>query len=57
MSIFIECFKRIFPADISKTLTEDIEKNRKKTYKVLALSGVARIDYVYDNKKKKLCIF
>jgi D-alanine-D-alanine ligase len=47
-----DTFKRIFPADISKTLTEEIEKTSKKTYKVLALSGVARIDYVYDNKKK-----
>lgn len=51
-----DTFKRIFPADISKTLTEEIEKTSKKTYKVLALFGVARIDYVYDNKKKKLYV-
>jgi len=51
-----DTFKRIFPADISKTLTEEIEKTSEKTYKVLALSGVARIDYVYDNKKKKLYV-
>ena len=51
-----DTFKRIFPADISKTLTEEIEKTSKKTYKVRALSGVARIDYVYDNKKKKLYV-
>lgn len=51
-----DTFKRIFPADISKTLTEEIEKTSKKTYKVLALSGVVRIDYVYDNKKKKLYV-
>ena len=51
-----DTFKRIFPADISKTLTEEIKKTSKKTYKVLALSGVARIDYVYDNKKKKLYV-
>ena len=51
-----DTFKRIFPADISKTLTEEIEKTSKQTYKVLALSGVARIDYVYDNKKKKLYV-
>lgn len=51
-----DTFKRIFPADISKILTEEIEKTSKKTYKVLALSGVARIDYVYDNKKKKLYV-
>ena len=51
-----DTFKRIFPADISKALTEEIEKTSKKTYKVLALSGVARVDYVYDNKKKKLYV-
>lgn len=51
-----DTFKRIFPADISKALTDEIEKTSKKTYKVLALSGVARIDYVYDNKKKKLYV-
>ena len=51
-----DTFKRIFPADISKVLTEEIEKTSKKTYKVLALSGVARVDYVYDNKKKKLYV-
>ena len=51
-----DTFKSIIPADISKTLTEEIEKTSKKTYKVLALSGVARIDYVYDNKKKKLYV-
>lgn len=51
-----DTFKRIFPANISKSLTEEIEKTSKKTYKVLALSGVARVDYVYDNKKKKLYV-
>ncbi len=51
-----DTFKRIFPADISKVLTEEIEKTSKKTYKVLALSGVARVDYVYDNNKKKLYV-
>ena len=51
-----DTFKRIFPADISKTLTEEIEKTSKKTYKVLALSGVARIDYVYDSKKRELYV-
>lgn len=51
-----DTFKRIFPADISKALTEEIEKTSKNTYKVLALSGVARVDYVYDTKKKKLYV-
>lgn len=51
-----DTFKRIFPADISKTLAEEIEKTSKKVYNTLALSGVARIDYIYDNKNKKLYV-
>lgn len=49
-------FKRIYPADISKALTEEICKTGKKSYSALSLSGVARIDYIYDVKKKKLYI-
>lgn len=49
-------YKRTYPADISKALTEEIEKTSKKAYKALALSGVARIDYIYDIRKKKLYI-
>lgn len=49
-------FKRIFPADVSKALAEEIEKISKKVYKVLSLGGVARIDYIYDNKNKKLYV-
>lgn len=49
-------FKRIYPANISKLLAEEIEKTSKKAYKVLALSGVAKIDYIYDQKAKKLYI-
>ena len=51
-----DTFKRIYPADISKSLADEIEKNSKKVYKVLALTGVARIDYIYDNKNKKLYV-
>lgn len=51
-----DTFKRVYPADISKILTEEIEKTSKKVYKVLSLGGVARIDYVYDNKNKKLYV-
>ena len=49
-------FKRTYPANISKLLAEEIEKTSKKAYKALALSGTARIDYVYDQKAKKLYI-
>lgn len=51
-----DTFKRIYPADISKSLAEEIEKTSKKVYRVLALKGVARIDYIYDSKKKKLYV-
>ena len=51
-----DTFKRTYPANISKLLAEEIEKTSKKAYKALALSGVARIDYVYDQKTKKLYI-
>ena len=51
-----DTYKRICPANISKALTEEIEKTSKAVYKLLALSGVARIDYIYDSKNKKLYI-
>ena len=51
-----ETFKRTYPADISKALTEEIEKTSKEVYKVLSLVGVALIDYIYDNKAKKLYV-
>lgn len=51
-----DTYKRIYPASISKALTEEIEKTSKNAFKALALSGVARIDYLYDNKKKKVYI-
>ncbi len=51
-----DTFKRVYPADISKTLSEEIGKIAKMAYSTLALSGVARIDYIYDTKKKKIYI-
>lgn len=51
-----DTYKRIYPANISKVLAEEIEKTSKNAYKVLSLGGVARIDYIYDSKKKKLYI-
>lgn len=51
-----DTYKRIYPANISKALTEEIQKTAKKAYKYLSLGGVARIDFIYDNKKKKLYI-
>lgn len=51
-----ETYKRLYPASISKALTSEIGKTAKEVYKVLALSGVARIDFIYDNKNKKLYV-
>ena len=51
-----DSFKRTYPANISKSLAEEIEKTSKKAYKALALSGTAKIDYIYDQKEKKLYI-
>ena len=51
-----ETYKKVYPADISKALTTEIGKTSKEVYKVLALSGVARIDFIYDNKKKELYV-
>lgn len=51
-----DTFKRIYPADINKTLTEEICKTAKRAYKCLSLNGVARIDFLYDTKNEKLYI-
>lgn len=51
-----DTFKRIYPANISKTLTSEIIRLGKEVYKVLGLGGVARIDFIYDKKDKKLYV-
>ena len=51
-----ETYKKIYPADISKVLIHDLQKLGKEVYKTLALSGVARIDFIMDNKTKKLYV-
>lgn len=51
-----ETYKKIYPADISKALIHDLQKLGKEVYKVLALSGVARVDFIYDNKKKEIFV-
>lgn len=51
-----DTFKRIYPAEISKALTEEIAKTSEKVFSVLALKGVARVDYIYDKKNKKLYV-
>lgn len=51
-----ETYKKLYPANISKALTSEIQKLGKEVYKILALSGVARVDFIYDNKSKKLYV-
>ena len=48
--------KRVFPADISSKLEEEIKKTSQDTFRILNNSGVARIDFLYDNKAKKLYV-
>ena len=45
---------REIPAKISKKLEEQINSYTKAIYSALNMKGVARIDYIYDKKKKQL---
>ena len=44
---------RIIPARISKELTNNIKETAKKTFRLLNLSGVCRIDFLIDKKTEK----
>lgn len=46
--------KREIPAKIDKDLEEKIKNYTSLVYRQLRLSGVIRIDYIYDRKNKKL---
>jgi D-alanine-D-alanine ligase len=48
--------KREFPAQISKKLEEEIKAISETTFKILNNTGVARIDFLYDNKTKKVYV-
>lgn len=45
---------RLIPAPISDFLKEKIQEISKKAFKVIGGSGISRIDFMYDNKTKKL---
>ncbi len=47
---------RVIPADIPEKLKTEIEETSKKVFRVLGASGVVRIDYLYDQKAKKLYV-
>lgn len=47
---------RIMPARINKDLYNEVQKIAIKTFKVLNLSGVARIDFLIDSKQNKIYV-
>ena len=47
---------RIIPARIDKELIKKVEELSVKTFKVLNLSGVVRIDYLIDTKTKNVYV-
>lgn len=48
--------KRIIPANIDKSLEQDIRELSEKTFKALNLSGLCRIDFLIDKSKKTVFI-
>jgi D-alanine-D-alanine ligase len=44
------------PADISKEKTEEVQNLTKEVFKVLGCSGVARVDFLIDNKTDKVYV-
>ncbi len=44
------------PAKISKELEDEVKDLAKKTFRALDLSGVARIDFLIDNKSNKIYV-
>lgn len=46
--------KRKLPADISQQLKQDVQKYAIAAFQSLGCSGVARIDFLYDQDKKQL---
>lgn len=51
-----ESSNRIIPAEISEDLTNLIKNEALKAYLILDLKGVARIDFLYDEKSNQLYI-
>jgi len=47
---------RIIPARIDDKLANEIKETSKKVFRILNLSGVCRIDYLIDKKKKKIYV-
>ena len=48
--------KRTCPANISEKLRKEIETYALAVFKMLNMRGTARVDFLYDNKEKKLYV-
>ena len=48
--------KRTIPVKISEKLREEIELTALAVFKMLNMRGTARIDFLYDNKRKLLYV-
>jgi len=48
--------KKIYPAEISKNLMEDIDNYSKEIFRLLCAKGCLRVDFLYDYKKKKIYV-
>lgn len=46
--------KIVIPAQISEKLTNEIQEYSKKIFKLIGGSGIARIDFLYDEKNNKI---
>jgi len=52
----MESASRLIPAPISSQLTHKIQSMSAEVFKLLGLSGISRVDFLYDKKKKKLYV-
>lgn len=48
--------KRVYPANISEKLRNEIQLTSLAVFKMLNMKGTARIDFIYDTKNKKLYV-
>lgn len=55
-SVGMQNISRIIPAQIDDCVKELVEKYTKKIFKFLECKGVIRIDFMYDEKLKKLYV-
>lgn len=52
----MESAKRLLPAPITVSLKDKIQESSAIVFKTLGLSGISRVDFLYDQKKKKLYV-